>query len=252
MSTEGQYWADVAYLAENILSIEELKQFVDNNKQLNNNQPVDYFGTDFQGTERMGIQSNSYVALKDVLARRLMRDGQFNLATEYFSDYPLKIAQSYIQLKNKAEGSQGTQRAQSLWELALLTRKRGSHILAFEGSPDWYMYNLNFTGESDYIEPDHDGLRSEAELLRLSQYKKAPRMRWSYRGLAAETAKLAAENLVPQTPDYEHLLCKAASWVIDQDEDKAKEYFKTFLVNAKPVEDRKFFGRECGTPFAAD
>ncbi|MEZ5471681.1 MAG: hypothetical protein R3E90_07860 [Marinicella sp.] len=252
MSTEGQYWADVAYLAENILSIEELKQFIEYNKQLNNNQPVDYFGIDFHGTERMGIQSNSYVALKDVLARRLMRDGQFELATEYFSDYPREIAQSYIQLKDKAEGSQGEIRAMYLWDMAKLTRKKGSHILAFEGSPDWYMYNLNFTGESDYIEPDHDGLMSGAELLRLSQYKKAPRMRWSYRGLAAETAKLAAEYLVPQTPDYEHLLCKAASWVIDQDEDKAEEYFRTFLVNAKPVEDRKLFGRECSTPFAAD
>lgn len=246
--TGGEYWQDVAYMAEKLLTIDELTAYVDQNTALITDEPLEYFAVNNYDEPRLGVQKDPWTALNELLARRLLREGYVDQAVERFHGFNKKLALNYQALYIGVEQAPDKYKAMKLWNLAQYTRKYGDKILAYEVRPDYKMYYLNYAhwgaGESEKSKQ----LIHAEEQKRFNQYNPSSVGRFSYRWMAAEKAALAADYVDPKSPTYEALLCKAANWVINRDHELAWDYFMKFRQNAHPTKDRKYFGKKCQEP----
>jgi cellulose synthase operon protein C len=86
------FWGDVAYLAERVLTVDELKTFVDTHTDTQVQPEVSLanlpspFGSNSEGAEIQSVTDNRRATadqLRDLLARRLVRAGRYQEALEY-------------------------------------------------------------------------------------------------------------------------------------------------------------------------
>ncbi len=127
------YWGDAAYLAERVLTIEELHAYVDGNLP-----PALHAGSS-NNSERS--------PLRNLLARRLMRAGRRREALSYFDNAKLRAtAERYDNALSKGAAwwrSKWT-RAEGWFVAGSLARSSGMELLGFEREPDYAMWDGNY------------------------------------------------------------------------------------------------------------
>ncbi|WP_348728242.1 hypothetical protein [Rheinheimera texasensis] len=254
----AEFWQDTAYIAERVLTTAELQQFVDAEV------PTGQAKADSQWSWFGDTEPNTL--LRQLLARRLLREGQTDAALRYFVEPKLQqLAQQYQQLQQKSSanalqhqlerlglylqldfGQLG--RADALFQLARLTRQHGLELLGYELAPDYQV----FYGQFEFYQSDTPPLwpMPTAEQQRLTQTAPVPDKRFHYRYVAADLAAQSAELWPQNSQAYAASLCAATTWLINRDPEIAQQYYRRYLQHGAYVPWGADFGIRCPEPDA--
>ncbi|GAA0554347.1 hypothetical protein FHS83_001732 [Rhizomicrobium palustre] len=242
MPVSGTYWPDVAYLAERVLTTDELKKYVDTHipavTVTKSDQP-NAWQTSF----------NAHAALRDLLARRLMRDGRFDEAPAYFSDDKVRTgAKAYIaSLTSAARSWSHVNEAEKLFAAASLARQSGMEILGAEGAPDYFYTGGDFDTGLGRPKLASAPLISKGEVERFTASAPKPDQRFHYRYLAIDEAMRAASLVPAKSQAFAAILCHAAAWS-GRDPARAAAIWHRYVKEGARVPFAKSFGRQCPAP----
>lgn len=202
------YWSDSAYVAERVLTIDELKKYVkshQNDPILNRQQQLWFSQRQFTTLEN----------LRYLLARRLVRENRWKEAMEYFPDSirPLFDQYAFYSRKSFDKKFSSHERAENFFAAGKLLRESGMEIMGTESDPDWRMSDGQFDpvgpvevraqGKTDRLPETPISLRqalsaSDSEKKRSQKNAPNPNRRFHYRPLAIsllwESAKLLPDN----------------------------------------------------------
>ncbi|QZI70744.1 hypothetical protein K5F93_00160 [Pseudomonas protegens] len=232
------YWHDAATVAERVLTLDELKQFVDTQVPApppTPKQPDAYY-------ETLPIAAQ----VRELLGRRLLREGRYEEGWGYF-DSPERqaIAKAYGEYRRSAESAWlPTRRAEAYYQAGNLARASGMEILGYEMGPDYHSLWGSYSLE---IPPVQAGpFVSADEVQRQQATTAAPDVRYHYRYLAGELGNQAADFLPHTSQAYAAVLCKAARWTRGSDAEIT--YYRRYVENGPFVEWAGNFGMNCQEP----
>ncbi|WP_019467423.1 hypothetical protein [Dyella japonica] len=234
------YGNDAMYVAERVLTTDELKAFVDARAPAS---PVPERKKDEHGYELSApfpLADN----LRYVLGRRLMRAGRYDEALSYLpADDDIRIgsydenhtlkpaglrskARAYAQaLGNSKHAWTDIGKAQGLYAAAVIAREDGMEILGYEQSPDFHDNGGSFQGGSGQA-PDSlkQAYVTDGERQRYAESVAKPDYRFHYRYIAADEASQAADLLPPRSQAFAAVLCQATGWMLDGPPDYEDHY----------------------------
>ena len=250
---KGGLWDDASFIAERILTADELKAYVDKlpappkapakkdqdaptiNEE-NKNDPDDY-------TQR----------LRNLLGRRFVREDRYDEAAKYLTAPYDKIVQKYAaDLKiGDDKNVPNLKRAQALFAAAWLARYDGMDLMGTEVAPDGFHFEGDFedtdlasqrlfgtytvsADTNDGIKPPakNDVPTSEAERQRLEKNKIEPDKRYHYRYIAAALAMKAAALMKDDTEELADVINTAGNWIKNSDEKLGDRYFQVLEKRA--------------------
>lgn len=249
-----QYWADVADVAERVLTVDELKGFVDQQVPAPNTPLKPQLANEYPGQ-----QITPAVQLRELLARRLMRAGRYQEALDYFAvpNYRQAAQQVGEALNAAANNGNGKLvRAQSFYQAATLLGSQGLNLTGYEMTPDYGIYQANYSSLADAFdtrELKHQSWISVAEATRAAKALPPQDDRFlHYRWQAVRLAQNAADLLPSKSQAYAAVLCNATSWVIKRDAKTGHALYQRYLKNGTPYDWASRFGYDCPAPdFAA-
>jgi len=225
------YWLDAAYVAERVLTIEELQQFI--SEQLPNNKVAN-------------ADASTENQLRAILARRLMRAGKIQQALGFFSDENSYLAAKQYQdaLKTASASWFDVDKSQALFQMASITREHGMQLFGYELSPDYAV----FDGYYELWNTPSTEVLSEDEIKRVNRSSDTSAKRFHYRYTAAALADKAAD-LVPQNSQaFAATLCHASLWLLARDTEAAAPYYQRYLRDGAYVDWGSEFGQSCPEP----
>jgi tetratricopeptide (TPR) repeat protein len=231
------FWGDAAYVAERVMTLDELKVYV------NEHWPVPKPGTNaLTGGDAELASAKVGENLRYLLARRLTRELRGAEAREY---YPVQWRPKFDELvATLAEGWDETrysaQRARALFAAAGIARTNGMELLGTEVAPDWFLHGGNFeygvTAESRTNEHHQIVPASKDELHRASKHKADPEVRFHYRYQAAFLAWEAAKLMPDNSDETAFVLWQAGEWLKQRDPITADGFYKTLVRRCRQTE----------------
>lgn len=249
------YWADVADIAERVLTIDELKGFVDKHAPAPSTplKPV-------KPDEYNGQPLTPEIQLRELLARRMMRAGRYQEAVNYFAipNYR-QAAQAFADRLKVAQDKTGdkTARAQAYYQAAALLRSQGLEFTGYEMTPDYAIYGAGYSYLGDAFDTstmkNYKSWIGAAEAVRASKsLPEADNRFLHYRWQAVALAQKAADLLPPKSQAYAAVLCNAASWVIARDAKTGRALYQRYIKTGTQYDWSNRFGYHCPAPeFAA-
>jgi hypothetical protein len=281
----ARQWPDTAYIAERLLTTTELRAFVDrisasspknaqahvrsndsagpvDNQHWTTRQLAARFGYRSTGSDPNDVESlNQLLQLRNLLARRLMREGRHGSALQYFTasdTQTIEYANAYakaFRLSRQATGRAA--RAEALFKAGALAREHGMEILGYELAPDFHYAKGNYG--ADYILfKDGDGpsslIYSKAnmspeEIARFNATSPSIDRRYHYRYLAVKHGRDAAALVQPRSQAYRAILCHAAAWA--RGSELKDDLYRTYVQRGSYIgtpANMVFGGRHCETP----
>jgi len=185
-------------------------------------------------------------SLRNLLGRRLLREGHYEEAPAYFDNVDLQNkAKSYAILRKEADSAWWpTTRAAALFNSAGVARTWGMEILGYEMAPDYATFGGNYSLESTELKVGP--LVTVGEVKRQQASVAQPDERYHYRFVATALASRAADNLPHTSQAFAAVLCAAAGWNSSLEEENA---FYQRYVKEGPYVDWAFnFGHQCPYP----
>ena len=235
------YWIDTAYVAEHVLTLEELRAYVDR-EWPRKVQPAGLAAGRMHGESEDTAVSQDPLRptdpgdqLRYLLARRLARAGRRVEARPYYPPERLAQYDEYCAALRRAEDPQTTrdQQASGYWVAAQIARTNGLELLGTEVEPDWAVHRGNY--QDGVWVSNRAGLAgtnaltvSSEELSRARTNAPSPDLRFHYRYTAAALALEAARRM-PENPDeMARVLGIAGSWfwIADRDSEAANAFYK--------------------------
>ncbi|HVV73615.1 MAG TPA: hypothetical protein VHI52_19250, partial [Verrucomicrobiae bacterium] len=234
------FWSDAAYVAERVLSVQELKAYVDGSwAEVSTSQLADE-------TERYGTDAASPAALRGkiryLLARRLTREIHGDQAREY---YPEEWRPGFDSLADALrtgwdESLAAETRAQALFTAAFIARTNGMELLSTEIEPDWHITEGFYEGDSLSAlragRADKILRAGDDEIRRASANHADPEARYHYRYQAAFLAWEAANLMPNHSPETAYVLWTAGSWLKDRDPMTADLFYKALVRRNRNTE----------------
>ncbi|WP_157971349.1 hypothetical protein [Dyella sp. C9] len=233
------YGNDAAYIAERVLTVDELKTFVDARAPATPvpaNKPGE---NDYYRTLRP-LGDN----LRWLLARRLMRAGRYDEALPYFpvdgdprfgtfdDEGKLHVSELRSQARAYARALHDGEhawtkigRAQGLYAAARIARENGMEILGYEQAPDYNDNGGSYQGGSGQDEKSlAQTFVTDGERQRFHASAPQPRWRFHYRYIAADHANAAADLLPARSQAFAAVLCQATGWMLQGPPDYDDNY----------------------------
>lgn len=230
---KGHLWNDAAFVAERVLTANELKQYVD--AQPKTEPPKE--GEDYNAK------------LRYLLGRRLVREDRYAEAGQYLSSPYDKTLEKYVKaLKDGAnEKLSKTERAHAWFTAAWLARYDGMELMGTEVAPDAFAESGEFetpdiakqrrSGVYQTVSYDKGGEEkkksmpivlkaSPKEIQRLTANKINPDTRFHYRMIAGALAIKAAALLPNDSEELADVVNQAGIWVKDRDEKTGNRYYQ--------------------------
>ncbi len=265
------YWGDVAYIAERVLTTDELKAFVDELPPADPNAPAKAF-------DYYGLTGTPLTSLRDLLARRLVREGRLQDAQPYFSTTapemapdspsPAVTARAYSEAIEAARQTwpwQNISQAKAMFTAAMLARKHGMEIMGTEGPPDEtaiggareYGIGQHSPVPEGQLPQEEQGTTpyNSASLLgpdeedRFASSAPDPDVRYHYRLIAADHAVAAADLLPQRSQAYAATLCWAARFATQgNDQPRAERIYRRYVETGAYQPWAKSFGGTCPAP----
>ncbi|MBC7751850.1 MAG: hypothetical protein H7Z73_09060 [Candidatus Saccharibacteria bacterium] len=244
----AQYWQDAADIAERVLTLDELKTYVDQHVPARKDQNAKDHNHDGKVDE-----ADQYVPLvpeaqlRELLGRRMLRDGRYDGAAVYFRPELKAKAEAYIAARETAASRWhlATTRAEALYRAAEIARQQGLDLLGYENAPDYVIWGGNFGGEEPVKTTDWMGAD---EVKRQQNSLAQPNIRWHYRNIAAELANQSADFLPARSQAFAAVLCHASGWVADNDASAAQKYYQRYVRQGAYVPWAENFGHTCPAP----
>ncbi|MCU0117180.1 hypothetical protein N8H74_02860 [Pseudomonas sp. B2M1-30] len=232
------YWYDAATVAERVLTVEELKQYVDTNVPA----PAALSQQDRDNYVPLPVAAS----LRNLLGRRLLREGHYEQAVGYFDSDDLKHkARLYGEQRMKADAAWWpTRRASALYNAAWTAREWGMDILGYEMAPDYATFGGNYSLENTELKVGP--LVAEAEVQRQKASEAQPDQRYHYRFVATALAGRAADNLPHTSQAFAAVLCSAAGWNSSLEEQSA--LYQRYVNEGPYVPWAVDFGHQCPYP----
>lgn len=265
------YWGDVIYIAERVLTVDELKTFVDS---LPPAKPMPPPAADSD----WGYRVPATERLRELLARRLVRVGRISDSLPYFEPTPglppdpsradratPEEVRTYLAAVEATRQGwpfdwpwQWVDRAEALYKLSVMTRERGMELMGTEGPPDEASTGGSFAYGLGQDSPNGNAktpskLLGPDEMRRFEASAPKPDARFHYRGIAADQALAAADFLPQRSQAYAATLCWAARHAFaSADPAKAEAIYDRYVATGAYQSWAKNFGRDCVEPdFAA-
>ena len=229
------YWMDAAYLAERVLTTDELKHYVDshwpappaaktNDSSLTNRR---WYGEPFDARNQ----------IRCLLARRLAREARYPEARTF---YPAVWRESFDRFTTGLHTGADTHltaqvRAEALLTAAWVARTNGLELLGTELEPDWAIYYGGYELEvlwqtRSTNSPVMQINRADTnEIARAMAHGVEPDKRFHYRYQAAELAWAAAQLLPDNTDETARILCTAGGWLKYRDPQEADRFYKALV-----------------------
>jgi hypothetical protein len=234
----GGFWFESAYIAERLLTLDDLKAYVDSTWPASAaaGRPTiaegDYMGSGAKAPEPGQIAHD----LRYLLGRRLVRNGRLADAKSYLPAdlHPLLEALARAEQDGRDRTKPADQRARALFQAACITRRQGMELAGTENEPDWAFTQGAF--EIDGF-PDTVVKRSENKILvpasdeasRAAKSKADPMKRFHYRYRAATLAREAADLLPEGSEDRARMLATGGTWLKLRDPEAAAPFFKELV-----------------------
>ncbi|WP_434579277.1 hypothetical protein J3P95_25020 [Pseudomonas sp. Z5-35] len=235
---QGNYWYDAATVAERVLTVEELKQYVD--AQVPAPPPLSQEDRDNY------VQLSGAAKLRNLLGRRLLREGRYDEAAAYFDNAELQDkARAYAKLRQEAESKWWpTSRAEAYFNASVIARKSGMQLLGYEMAPDYASLDGNYSFEP--VELKIGPLVAEGEVQRQQASAAQPDVRYHYRFVATALASQAADHLPHTSQAFAAVLCKAVGYNSSLQEQSA--LYQRYVKEGPYVEWAWDFGHQCAEP----
>lgn len=240
--SQDLYWQDAALVAERVLTVDELKQFVD--QQVPAPAPLTQEQRD--NYEPLSVAAR----LRDLLGRRLLREERYAEAAAYFDNPGLQaLAKEYVGLRETAQSSWWpTKRAAAFYDAGRLAREHGMELLGYEMAPDFATFEGNFS--LDIPEIKAAPLIAAGEVQRQQASVAQPNERFHYRYVATGLASQAADLLPHTSQAFAAVLCKASGWGTGLEDQRA--LYRRYVEQGPYVPWAENFGQQCEEPdFAA-
>ena len=230
------FWMDAAYVAERVLTIDELKTYVDRQWPRNSTNELSQapFGPQEEQPLRPPMEMSDRI--RYLLARRLMRSERGNEARDY---YPAQWLSQYDNLieglsASSDEAHPPEQRAAALFQAAKIARTYGMELLGTEVEPDWHIHEGDFEDGVSVKERTAQksaiGLQAnKEELRRATEHSADPQVRFHYRYQAAFLGLEAAKLMPNNTDEKARVLCTAGSWLKSRDPETADIFYKALV-----------------------
>lgn len=225
---QGGFYADAAYIAESLLGVEELLQFV---RDFDDSSRSQAYGMVDSGKSKQKW-------LHDLLSRRLTRENYFKGAQKYCDKKLQASLTEYVALFRQGRDTSlpRPQRARSFWQAANLRVEHGRSLFWLENGCRPYDRAVlaHLVEPSEYSKPrERDELiplMGPDELRRLKAYGRvAQSMVPVHYYDAAEMAWQAAHLLPRQDPRAATMLWQAGQWIAAQDPEKADRYYQALV-----------------------
>jgi hypothetical protein len=229
----GKLWEDAAFVAERVLTTNELKQYVDS----------------LPPTEKTKKGEDNNQKLRYLLGRRLVREDRYAEAKQYVSPPYDKVLEKYVRaLKDGAnEKLSKTERAHAWFAAAWLARHDGMELMGTEFAPDGFSQggeleipdlaqerragvyekvSYTKTGEEKKTNAPLVLKATPKEIQRLNANKISPDIRFHYRLIAGALAMKAAALLPDNSEELADVVNQAGGWVKDRDEKTGNRYYQ--------------------------
>ncbi|HEX4349046.1 MAG TPA: hypothetical protein VH251_01600 [Verrucomicrobiae bacterium] len=231
------YWMDAAYVAERVLTTEELKRYVDRNWPPIPPAAQAEEARDSRGGDRDWGISNPREEIRYLLARRMARETGSLVAANY---YPTNLTDVYKTFRDELktgrdEALMNEIRAKNLYSAAILERTNGMELFGTEMEPDWEINGGNFEFGFTWAIRATNSLSatvnemSDDEIARASSRQVDPDRRFHYRWQAAALAWEAAQLMPNNTDETARVLCTAGTWLKDRDPEGADQFYKALV-----------------------
>lgn len=235
------YWQDAAEVAERVLSSDELKAYIDT--KVAAAPPPEPGHTQYYWERPLATRT------RELLGRRLLREGRYSEAVSYFASSELQAAaQQYGAAREQAEDAwTAIGRAEGYYHAAKLAREQGMELLGYELGPDeaWSGGSYGRDIGKPVLAAD---LLTSAEARLQNATAAQPNRRYHYRYLAADLASRAADQLPARSQAFAASLCKAGGWLIDRDLDGARVHYRRYNAEGAYLPWMANFGRNCQEP----
>lgn len=228
----GNLWNDAAFVAERVLTADELKAYVDQH-------PV---------TAATG-PDNLMAKLRYLLGRRLVREDLYDQASAYLPPPYNQVLSRYVTALKEGRdlARPKPDRARALFTAAWLARYDGMEIMGTEGAPDGFAEGGEFEvpdlaqqlQSGFYRTIKYSAAGEEVttntpivfrvpppERQRLTKTKTAPDLRFHYRIIAGALAIQAATLLPNDTEELADVINHAGLWVKNADEKLGNRYYQ--------------------------
>ena len=229
------YWMDAAYVAERVLTTEELKAYVDRNWP-----PLPPADQTKEIREihdgEWGI-ANLREGIRCLLARRLARetmsrDARFYFPTNYSDTYEKFLAE----LRDGRDETLSLEiRGKNLFAAAVLARTNGMELFGTELEPDWTIYGGAFEASVMWKDRATNGWQAKINLAGTNEIARAslrhvdPEKRFHYRYPAAELAWAAARLMPDNSDETARVLCTGGTWLKNTDPTAADKFYKALV-----------------------
>lgn len=235
---QSNYWYDAAAVAERVLTVDELKQYVDAQVPA----PPALSQEDRDNYVPLPVAAS----LRNLLGRRLLREGRFDEAPAYFDNPDLQNkARAYGQLRQDAESKWWpTRRAEAYFHASWMARTWGMELLGYEMAPDYASLGGNYSLEP--VELNVGPLVAEGEVQRQQASAAQPDVRYHYRFVATALASQAADYLPHTSQAFAAVLCKAVGYNSSLEEQSA--LYQRYVKEGPYVDWAGDFGHQCQEP----
>ena len=264
------YDQDAFYVAERVLTADELKSFVDRRAP---EQPAAKADSPQWGDPKYTVP----LSLRWLLARRLMREGRHDEALPYYPvanpPYTTEIdvrgaALKYMNALKAADGAwTKIGEARGLFQAAVIARTAGMEIMGYEQTPDQASLGGNYpdgygrqpewcgkvTTNTDgsvtrVPGPPTGAFVTRDECQRYNATTARPDYRYHYRYVAADLAAHAADRLPPRSQAFAAVLCRAVGWTLLGEGDTGQRLYRRYVAEGAYVPWAVNFGSNCEAP----
>jgi tetratricopeptide (TPR) repeat protein len=232
----GRRWLDLAYLAERVLTVEELRGWVDARHPSGvtlSNPTGELLGT-WCSEDACPRDEALSARIRHLLARRLVREGRVADAVPYLPpDLRGAAAKVAAGLAIPPGEGEDKQAARALWDAAVTLREQGMELRGTDLFPDGAVYDGSFAVD------DVAAVRAErpggalgattAEIGRAARHRVDPDLRFHYRHHAAALARRAASRMPADSEERVRMLCVAGRWLAGQDPSAADVFYKAMV-----------------------
>jgi hypothetical protein len=222
------YEDDALYVAERVLTLDELKALVDKES--------------WAGKYR------------DLLARRLARADRLEESLSYYEMPEVKpLAGQYVAGRRQAlTASDALTRAQAWYQVSRLEIQSGMELLGTERCPDYTEYQGGFAGPCGQMAETAGDLTSADELSRVAASAAEPDLSFHYRTIAVRHLFLAADALPRHSEVLSAVLCNGVGWLQRHNRSNNEELIQLvygrYLKQGRPEPWTVNFGSRCPPP----
>lgn len=248
------YWVDAAYIAELVLTPDELAAYVERQWAEPELEPAERkyksgpcldseWRFDGEGELR---PEQTLPRIRYLTGRRLARLQRWDEAMDFYPAYWQGRLVAYVEALQRGRNVSNPSeiRAQSLWEAAQIARHEGMELFGTEVEPDWTLfdgqYELFAISAVRRVRPDeasNEGWRPEMKLAastadeqrRTADHQAKPNLRFHYRYLAADLAWEAAELMPNDSEPTALVLWTAGTWLKIRDPQAADRFYKALV-----------------------